>query len=271
MSVLSHTALYVGAVWHKRQALRRHAFRYPVFYLLMDLDLLAQPAGLPWCLSANRFNLFSLYEQDYGHGRNTSLKNHILGLAARATPTAQIEKIMMLTMPRVLGYGFNPITIFYCLDKKKQPCAIIYEVHNTFGEEHTYASAVAFNEDKGTISPHTARKSMHVSPFFDMQGTYCFKHTVQDKKLTLSIQYATDTSRRLTACLSASQKKLTARNLVSLFVRIPFVTAQVMAAIHFEALRLWIKKIPFFHKPKPATSPFTLAEQIYDSETENGR
>jgi len=266
------SSLYLGTVWHKRSRPKVHAFRYPIFYVMLDLDLFeppghtaqsaqGKPSALPRGLSLDRFNIFSLYQRDYGDmgTPGISIKQHIQSLASDGGCSGRPQKIMMLTMPRILGYSFNPLTTFYCYGADDRLMAILYEVHNTFGERHTYVFPIS--AEGADIPRHEADKKFHVSPFFDIEGSYLFSQKKPGDQLSLTIRYkGADGGHNMTACLKARQVPLTAGNLARLFFQIPLVTVKVTAAIHYEALRLWLKRLRVFTKPALPGIPFSAAK-----------
>ncbi len=265
MTQKSKNRLYVGDVWHKRTNIKKHAFKYPIYYVMVDLDDLHQSRDLPSLLGANRFNLFSIYERDYGVFEGDTEKS--LPLKKRLLQSLRNEglddanyRITMLTMPRVLGYAFNPLTTFYVYNKDDDLVALLYEVHNTFGEKHTYVCQLPNIVKKDqTIPLHQAPKKFHVSPFYQVDGYYLFKQIIPQENLHLSIRYkGPNQQQRLTACLTAKEKSLNNNTLLAVFFKIPLQTIKVVLAIHYEAFKLWLKKIPFFTKPKPPKKPYTL-------------
>lgn len=249
MTKADRSWLYVGDVWHKRWRPKQHAFRYPVFYLMLDLDEFDNPANLPWCLSLNGKNIFSVHQRDYGAFTKGGLRHHVEEQLRHHSDIARPARIMMLTMPRIFGYCFNPLTTFYCYGADGQISAILYEVHNTFGEAHTYVCPVTAAEDR--VAPHESEKVFHVSPFFPVKGRYRFRQCLPSEQLSLTIRYDEGGEKAMTACLTAKKKPLTAVMLVRLLLAVPFVTLKVTAAIHFEALRLWAKRLKLYRKPPP--------------------
>ena len=239
-------ALYTGTVWHKRTRPKVHAFRYPVYYLLLDVDdFSAAKPGLPWCLSFNRFNLFSVHERDFGPRDGTPLRLHVESLLTGKEAPA---RIMMLTMPRLFGYAFNPITVYFCHDAGGALTATIYEVHNTFGEAHCYVFEPGMGMDD--VPRHEARKTFHVSPFYPVEGHYSFSLRAPEAQFALAIRYfGADGNHDLTACLKAKRRPFTASALMKVFASIPLVPFKVTAAIHYEALRLFLKRLKVFSKP----------------------
>ncbi|UTW57830.1 DUF1365 domain-containing protein [Kordiimonas sp. SCSIO 12603] len=260
MASLFEEGLFLGHVWHKRRHVKKHAFRYPIFYLMVDVDQLDKKETVSKLLSYNRTNILSVWKQDYGHESGVGLKEQLLKESEKLTLQESINKIYMLTMPRVFGYSFNPITTYYCVSNCEELVAIFYEVHNTFGERITYGSAVSLNDRSGLVSPHSADKELHVSPFFQVEGSYKFHQKLSLSSLSLGIQYKKAGKCLLTAHLQADRKKISAANLFKALIRIPFVTLKTTIAIHYEAAKIWFKGIPFFKKPSAPDKQYSLAE-----------
>lgn len=256
MTVLLKPALYTGTVWHKRTRPKVHAFRYPAYYLLLDVDdFSAEQSTLPWCLSLNRANLFSVYEKDFGPRDGKPLRSHVESLLTGPVAPA---RIMMLTMPRLFGYAFNPITVYFCHDADGALSATIYEVHNTFGEAHCYVFEPGREMD--AVPMHEARKTFHVSPFYPVEGHYKFSLCQPEEQFALTIRYlGADGKHDLTACLKAQRRPLTSSALMKVFASIPLVTFKVTAAIHYEALRLFLKRLKVFSKPPQSDQRTELA------------
>lgn len=271
-----NSGLMVGTVWHKRYAPRCHEFSYQVFYGLFDLDELSDLDRCSWIFGVDRAALFSIHQTDYGlkPGQNgKDLKKRIAGLIKHQFGD-EIKRVELLTMPRVLGYAFNPISVYYCYAKGGLISHVIYEVNNTFGERFSYAFSV--EEENGKLASHECEKQLHVSPFFDVSGGYRFRQDKDAKAIRLAIDYRsgaqklepgsaslqmpevvgdTRSQKTFSATMSLSKKVFSSRNLLWVSARIPFVTLKVMAAIHWQALLLWIKKHRIFRKPSsPETS-----------------
>jgi DUF1365 family protein len=165
-------------------------------------------------------------------------------LTGRGAPA----RIMMLTMPRLFGYAFNPITVYFCHDADGALMATVYEVHNTFGEAHCYVFEPGREMD--AVPRHEARKTFHVSPFYPVEGHYSFSLRQPKARIALAIRYfGADGQHDLTACLKAKRLSLKASALMKVFASIPLVTFKVTAAIHYEALRLFLKRLKVFSKP----------------------
>ena len=249
------SSIYIGSVMHRRQRPHRHHFRYRAFWLLLNLDELeALSKRMTW-FSYNRPNLFSFYDSDHGDGTNTPLRAQIGRQLAEAGFDVSGGRVMLLCMPRTLGYCFNPLSVFFCYRKDGDLAAIIYQVHNTFAERHSYVIAV-----KGAESAihQNCRKRFYVSPFLDMDLRYDFRIAGPDNRVTVAISATGSEGLVLNAIMAGVRMPLTDRNLLGVFWRIPAVTIKVMAGIHWEALKLWIKPIGLRRRPAPPTRAATI-------------
>jgi uncharacterized protein len=242
-------AIYVGAVMHRRLRPRRHHFRYRAFWLLLDLDELPELSDRFRWFSHNRANLFSLYDTDHGDGSGTPLR---IQIERRVIEEAGINlsggRIQLLCMPRTLGYCFNPLSIFFCHRAGGTLAAVVYQVHNTFAERHSYIIPV---EEAGNALHQRCSKLFYVSPFMDMDLRYQFRVVEPDEHVQIGICASRDGTPVLNAVLTGVREPLTDRNLIRLWIRMPAITLKVIAAIHWEALRLWAKGIGFRRRPAP--------------------
>lgn len=259
---LSRSALYVGEVIHRRRRPRRHDLRYRCYWMLLDLDEIGQQAAGPALFSLERFNLFSFYRRDHGDGSQTSLREQAEAKLAAAGIESDGGRITLLAMPRLLGYAFNPLSLYFCHRRDGTLRAILYEVHNTFGERHTYVLPVK-DEAAGTGDhpvEQACDKVFHVSPFMAMEMSYRFRVRLPQEKVSIAIAGHDQGGLMITAALSARRQALTDASLLKVFFAIPLVTFKVIAAIHYEALRLWLKRIPFYRHPgHPPSSETALA------------
>ncbi|MDO9297629.1 DUF1365 domain-containing protein [Bradyrhizobium sp.] len=244
--MMFRSALYVGAVTHRRVRPKVHQFRYRAFWLLIDLDEVTALTARLKLFSHNRFNLFALHEADLGDGSPTPLRIQAERLLAEAGIEIAGGAIRLLCMPRTLGYSFNPISIYYCHRPGGELAAIIYEVHNTFGERHSYVAAIEANSDE---IRQNCRKVFYVSPFMDMDLAYHFRLTEPAERVAVGINASKDGERVLHASLAGLRRELTDRALLRIFLAIPLITAKVTLAIHWEALRLWLKGMRMRTRP----------------------
>jgi DUF1365 family protein len=247
------SGLYVGTVFHRRLRPRVHALKYDIYMLLIDLD---EAAGLMrrlrW-LSRGRFGLMSLNLSDFGDRSDTPLREQIeRGLAEANIPGG--GPIRLLTMPRILGYGFNPLSVFFCHDREGRLTAILYEVSNTFGQRHSYLMPV---ETGGTVRQSVA-KQFHVSPFMDMDLIYRFSVVpptgAEDETAAVNITVEDGEGTLLLTGFSGDRKPLTDRNLVLAWIAHPLLTLMVIAGIHWEAILLILKGLRLRSGRVPSTS-----------------
>jgi uncharacterized protein len=250
------SALYVGAVMHRRLRPIVHQFRYRAFWLLIDLDELPALTARLRLFAHNRFNLFALHDTDQGDGGATPLRVQAERHLSEAGVDIADGRIRLLCMPRTLGYSFNPISIYFCHRLGGELAAIIYEVHNTFGERHSYVCSV---ETKIDAIRQNSRKTFYVSPFMDMDLVYDFRLNVPAERVAVGISASKGGQRVLHACLTAGRRELTDSALLKLFFSIPLITAKVTLAIHWEALRLWLKGMRLRNRPSPPARTATLA------------
>jgi hypothetical protein len=231
-------ALYFGAVAHRRLRPVGHRLEYRVFSMLVDLDRLdALDRGLRY-FSRNRFNLFSFHDRDYGHGRPADLAGHIRATLAKAGVAAD-GRIRLLCYPRILGYAFNPLAVYYCANAAGDLAAIIYEVRNTFGGRHSYLIPIA--EGGGAVIRQSADKAFHVSPFMAMDMRYDFRLSPLGERLAVAIRQSDAAGPILHASFAGVRRPLDDRTLLRAFFQYPLMTVKVIAAIHFEAVRLLLK------------------------------
>lgn len=231
---------------HRRFTPRAHRFRYRAFWMLLDLDQLDSLSKRLRLFSYGRFNILSLFNSDHGDGSEVPLSLQIARHLKESGIDLKGGKVRLLCMPRVLGYGFNPISIYFCQYPDGALAAIIYEVHNTFGQRHSYLIPVTSNAR--TIHQRCA-KDFYVSPFMDMEMQYQFWTRVPGDQIAISIRTGRSDQPIMSACLAGARRELNDASLLRAFLMVPVLTLKVITAIHFEALRLWLKGL------KPRTRP----------------
>jgi len=235
-------AVYCGEVVHERLRPKHHKLRYRVFSLLIDLDHVADLGRHLQLFSYNRFNLFSFHDSDHGPGDGRDLALHIRSLLAQAGLSAFGARILLLSYPRMLGYVFNPLSVYFCLDEAGRLGAIGYEVNNTFHERKTYLLAVE-GED-GSSLYHKCAKSFCVSPFNTARGTYSFHIQPPDEHVAIGVAVRDEIGALMRAHFAGSREPLSDRMLAKLAIRYPLMTMKVTGGIHLEAFRLWWKGVP---------------------------
>ncbi len=236
------SCLYKGVVVHRRLAPTSHLLRYGSTYCLFDVDELQKLDEKLHIFSLNRWNLLSLHSKDLGlEGRE--LKPQIVEMAQSLGLEISGRSIKILHMPRILGLGFNPLTTYFFYGMDGQCEGIIYEVNNTFGEKHRYAAPV-LDADNSQHLRHSQRKDFYVSPFFPESGTYDFDVVQPNDKVAISIKLKSEGKHSLNASFVGNKLPLTTYNLLMHYIINPFSGLKIICAIHWEALRLWLKGIP---------------------------
>lgn len=249
-------ALYLGHVMHQRLRPFRHRLRYAVYALLLDLDRVAEMARPLRLLSLDRFNLFGWRAADHGEGDPAGPRAFV----DRHLAEAGLETggtIRLLAMPRVLGYAFNPLSVYFCHRADGALQAVLYEVHNTFGERHAYLVEAGPADPSGLVRQRCA-KVLHVSPFLDRGLQYRFRLRPPDAdgrgRLSVGVDACDDAGPLLLARFDATARPLGDAALLRAFFGHPLLTLKVTAGIHWEALRLWRKgAVVRPHPAPPAT------------------
>lgn len=238
--------LYIGRTAHQRLSPRPHRFSYRLFQLLVDVDRLDQAfAGLK-LIRKGRFGLFSFAERDHGARDGSPIRPWVEAKLAAAGVRAGAASIRLLCFPRILGFVFNPLSILFVEAADGRLEAVIYEVDNTFGQTHAY---VVPARGGAGAERQSADKAFYVSPFWPVAGGYRFRISPPADRFALTIVKQTDGRTDFIASLTARRQALTDRGLLSLSLSMPLMTLGVVAAIHWEALRLWIKGTPFWARP----------------------
>ena len=231
-----NSCIYNGAVTHKRFKPVKHFLKYKTFSFFIDLDEIDKLDKNNPIFSYNKFNIFSFYDKDHGDRNGKSLKTWVLSNLKRFDINQNISKIKLLCYPRIFGYVFNPLSIFYCYENNSLK-VIFYEVKNTFNEQHTYIFKV---KDNNKID-QKCKKKFYVSPFMDMDTYYNFKLLNPNEKLSISIKQTDKEDIVLTAVQTGKRKEFTFKQLIINFFRYPLMSVKIISAIHFEALLLWKK------------------------------
>ena len=233
--------LYFGEVMHARLNPFKHRFTYRFFTGFFDIDRVDELGSSRRLFSHNKWNLFSFFDKDHGPQDGSALRPWVEGLLKEANTDFVCGQIMLLCLPRILGYVFNPLSVFYCFDKKGELRAILYEVHNTFGESHTYVMPVTFDKGTKVTAPHDAEKSFYVSPFIGMEAKYHFKLNKPSDTVAVNIRQTDNQGDLLLATLTGRGTDFSDRKLLRFFFAYPLLTVSVVGAIHWQALRLFLK------------------------------
>ncbi len=254
------SALYRGRVMHRRLRPKRHRLAYRLAMVLFDLDELDKlDQRLRW-FSLGGFNLFSLRQSDYGDGSDTPLTQQVFVRLAQGSITVPGLKTSLLTMPRLLGFAFNPISLYFCHDGNGRLAAVLYEVSNTFGQRHTYLLEVA--EWRGVAVHQDAPKRLHVSPFMAMDQHYAFRLIPPGERMALAITSRDASGPLLSAVLDLRREALTDGALLRTFAAMPLMTLKVVAGIGWEAFRLWLKGVPVHRLPAAPADAVTVVRSV---------
>lgn len=240
-----NSSIYNGKVIHKRFKPKTHYFKYNVFSLLIDLSELEYLNKKIKFFSHNKFNLISFYERDHGNRDDTSLVLWVKKNLEDNNISSKNVKIKLLCYPRILGYVFNPLSVFYIYDIDETLKCILYEVKNTFGEQHTYIFKV---DNEQNLYQHNCSKKFHVSPFIEMNCKYFFRLLKPGEKISVIIdQYQAD-EKILYASQDGKKADFNTKELIKSYLRHPLMTFKIISAIHFEAFKLWAKGIKLIKK-----------------------
>ena len=252
--------IYKGFVSHHRFAPKIHKFKYSVFKTFLNLENIIEYEKKYSFFSLNKFNLYSFYFKDHLNGKNINPYNQAKNIFKKHNLYSNQDKIYILCYPRILGYVFNPLSLYFCISKKNKIKSILYEVHNTFSDRHYYLSKYKKN------SRDSVKKVFHVSPFFTIEGFYEFNSVLNNDSIKIEINYFNNDEKNkihlLNATFFGKKEEFTDINLLINFIKFPFMTLKVIAAIHINALKLWIKGIKFFSRPSPPRNILSLNKSL---------
>tara|TARA_B100000131_G_scaffold119007_1_gene116002 strand:- start:18227 stop:19003 length:777 start_codon:yes stop_codon:yes gene_type:complete len=252
--MIKNSIIYNGKVIHRRFKPKKHYFKYKVFSLLIDLDELNSVDNEIKIFSYNKFNIISFYDIDHGPRDGTSLKLWVKENLKKIDIYDDEINIRLLCYPRIFGYVFNPLSIFFIYNKSSQLIAILYEVKNTFGEQHTYI----FKTDDHKNIINDCDKKFYVSPFIDMNCHYNFRVLKPEDKLSVIIDQNDGSGRLLYASQDGIASDLNNKNLILSYISHPLMSFKVIAAIHFEAFKLWMKGIKLVKKNNKIKNNITI-------------
>ncbi|RZO48097.1 MAG: DUF1365 domain-containing protein [Candidatus Pelagibacterales bacterium] len=236
------SCIYSGIVTHRRLKPKRHFFSYKTFSLFIDLSEIVNLEKKIKFFSYNKFNILSFYNIDHGPRDGSSLVKWVKKILAESKIDTGLGAIKLLCFPRFFGYVFNPLSIFYCYDEKSQLKAVLYEVKNTFNEQHTYVFPVS---QSSNLILHRCDKKFYVSPFIEMKTFYNFRLLKPGNVMSVFIKQADAEGALLIACQTGKRLEMNNKNLFFQFLKHPLMSFKIILAIHFEAFRLWIKGIRY--------------------------
>jgi hypothetical protein len=257
-------ALYVGEVMHARLKPVGHRFSYRVMSLLIDLDRLEVADRQSLLFGVNRPALYSFHESDHGDRDGSSLRLYVQRQASEHGIDLTDGRVLILCYPRLLGYTFNPLSVYFCYRANGEPALLIYEVRNTFGGVHAYVLPVNGCDISPAGIRQTQDKRFYVSPFIEMAMRYHFRVMPPKDSVKLRILETDGDGPLLSATFIGHRRMLTSRELLRSFFSLPLVTLKVVAAIHWEAARLWLKGVRLASKPDKTADGGLAAEAHSD-------
>ncbi len=249
---------YAGTVVHKRLIPKVHAFAYHVFSLCLDVDDIDRLSDRLRWFSRNKRNVVSFYDCDHGDGTGANIADQIRSILASAGLHEACHQISLVCYPRVFGYVFNPLSVYFCHQENGSLRAVVYEVNNTFGERKSYVVPVALGA--APVIAQRCAKQLYVSPFTSSVGQYRFHVLPPGDRLVIGVAFATDQGATLKTHFRGQRRALTDESLVYLMLQHPLMTLKVTAAIHLEAARLWRKGVPTVARHSSPAFSFTVVQ-----------
>jgi DUF1365 family protein len=252
-----HSRLYSGQVKHRRYTPAPHAFHYGMFMLYLDLDELPTLFDRRWLWSTSRPALARFRREDHLGEKTHELADAVRRLVREQANIELGGPIRLLTNLRYFGFGFNPVSFYYCFDASGENLeAVVAEVNNTpWGEQHCYVLPDSLNRGSAANKRYLLDKQFHVSPFMAMNIDYDWRFTCPDEKLIVHMKNYQRGELLFDATLSLEESPVTGRTLAGVLLRYPFMTVKIVTAIYYQALRLWLKKIPFVPHPDKLEAP----------------
>ena len=242
--MIKNSKIYTGKVIHKRFKPKEHYFKYNVFSLLLDLNELEEINKYIKFFSYNKFNIISFYDKDHGDRDGSSIKLWVKKNLRNIGIMTEDISIKLLCYPRIFGYVFNPLSTYFIYNKHSELISIFYEVKNTFGEQHTYIFKA---QDEKTIQ-NKCKKKFYVSPFIEMDCEYHFKTLNPREQLSVVINQNDKDGKLLFASQDGISKDFNNKNLILSYLTHPLMTFKIIGAIHYEAFKLWAKRIKLIAK-----------------------
>lgn len=242
--MIKNSKIYTGKVIHKRFKPKEHYFKYNVFSLLIDLNELEEINKYIKFFSYNKFNIISFYDKDHGDRDGSSIKLWVKKNLRNIGIMTEDISIKLLCYPRIFGYVFNPLSTYFIYNKHSELISIFYEVKNTFGEQHTYIFKA---QDEKTVQ-NKCKKKFYVSPFIEMDCEYHFKTLNPKEQLSVVINQNDKDGKLLFASQDGISKDFNNKNLILSYLTHPLMTFKIIGAIHYEAFKLWAKRIKLIAK-----------------------
>lgn len=242
--MIKHSKIYNGKVIHIRFKPKRHHFKYSIFSLLIDLDEINELDKNLKLFSYNKFNLISFFDKDHGNRDGNEIKEWVKKNLIKKNIKFKKIRVEILCYPRILGYVFNPLSVLYIYNEYNELISIFYEVKNTFGEQHTYI----FETRNKSLIKNKCNKKFYVSPFIEMDCEYNFSVSKPGNTISVIINQNDKEGRLLYASQDGNAQDLNNKNLIFNYLKHPLMTFKVIVAIHYEAFKLWLKKVKLIKK-----------------------
>lgn len=254
------SAIYEGRVRHRRYQPVGHIFSYRLFMLYVDLNELPTLFENRWCWSVDRTNLASFKRTDHVGDPHTPLEESIRQLVDARTGNRPAGPIRLLTHLRYFGYVFNPVSFYFCYDRSDEHVdTIVAEITNTpWGERHCYVLGQEDNRASGRRKHYRLNKVFHISPFIDMDVAYDWRFTEPTSQLAIHMENLRDGKPFFDATMKLERREISGTALARVLVQYPMMTARVIAAIHWQALKLWAKGVPIYPHPGKRNEPSSL-------------
>jgi DUF1365 family protein len=240
------SCLYECVVMHHRKVPVQHRFVYRLFMFCLDLDEVDALAGRLWLMSRTRWGIFSFRDTDHLDRGYSSVRENIIDLLRSKDILEKPAKIYLITHLRMFGYVFNPVSFYFCFDEAGKPLCAVAEVGNTFGEMKPFVARPQSDDNSGFEM--SEQKFFYVSPFIDLDVFMDFRLRIPGEKLDIRIDDVQKNNKFLVTTLSGRRKPLTDGRLFLYLLRFPFITVQVIAKIHWQALLLYLKRLPYHSK-----------------------
>ncbi len=264
MEIAHSPQILFGSVMHKRFFERVNQFTYKIYYLCLPLSCLQNPPRFKY-LKFNTFGALSFYNKDHGARDGGNLQGWARGVLKQHKIDYANGEIVLITMPRVFGYVFNPVSFWYCYDKEKKLRVVICEVNNTFGESHSYICTPETREEITKDIVLQGEKVFHVSPFMQREGGYEFRFTDMKDKMAVWIDYFdVQKNKKLVTAVSGDLTPMSDKSLAKAFWGYPFITFKAIFLIHWQAIKLVFKKIKYVPKPEQLNTRVTTILKTKD-------
>lgn len=255
-----HSCLYEGTVVHKRLSPHQHGFSYRVFSLCLDVDEIDALDRSRQLFSRARRNLLTFHDTDFGAPGTASVGEKVRHLLNEAGLSQFGARIELVCYPRLLGYVFNPLSVYFCRDDADRLGAIIYEVTNTFRERKSYVIPTDIGGDGAAIAQSCA-KELYVSPFTAADGSYGFHGTPPAERIVIGVNVRESGRPVLKTHFRGVRRAFDDRTIASLVARHPLMTLKVFGAIHVEAARLWAKGVPLVARHISPSYSFSIVDR----------